>query len=103
MFVACGGMGSLIDKLYHLDCELVSLESVSVAFERSRMIDLWHQRLGHPGKQRLSQTVNKQLVSEINVLKMEELSFCEGCVEAKIQCKPFQPVGEIRSTETGAQ
>ena len=30
---------------------------------------------------------------------MEELSFCEGCVEGKIQCKSFQPVGEIRSTE----
>ena len=93
------GMGSLVNKLYHLDCEQASSESVSMAFERSRMNDLWHQRLGHPGKQRLSQTVNKQLVSGINVSRMEELSFCEGCVEAKIQRKPFQPVGEIRSTE----
>ena len=93
------GMGSLVDKLYHLDCELVPSESVSVAFEKSRVIDLWHQRLGHPGKQRLSLTVNKQLVSGINVSKMEELSFCEGCVEGKIHRQSFQPVGEIRSTE----
>jgi len=27
------GMGSLVDKLYHLDCELVSSESVSVALD----------------------------------------------------------------------
>ena len=93
------GMGSLVDKLYHLDCELVPSESVSVAFEKSRVIDLWHQRLGHPGKQCLSLTVNKQLVSGINVSKMEELSFCEGCVEGKIHHQSFQPVGEIRSTE----
>jgi len=59
------GMGSLVNKLYHLDCEQASSESVSMAFERSRMNDLWHQRLGHPGKQRLSQTVNKQMVMEL--------------------------------------
>ena len=70
-----------------------------MAFEKSRVIDLWHQRLGHPGKQRLSLTVNKQLVSGISVSKMKELSFCEGCVEGKIHRQSFQPVGEIRSTE----
>ena len=38
-------MGSLVDKLYQLVCEPVSLEQVSVATEQGRDIDLWHQRL----------------------------------------------------------
>ena len=34
----------------------------------------------------------------MKIPKRAELSFCEGCVEGKMQRKPFKPVGEIRST-----
>jgi len=41
------GMGSLVDKLYQLDCEAVPREHASVATMQRNDIDLWHQRLGH--------------------------------------------------------
>ena len=34
----------------------------------------------------------------MKIPKRAELSVCEGCVEGKMQRKPFKPVGEIRST-----
>ena len=91
-------MGSLVDKLYQLDCEPASLEYVSVATEQGRDIDLWHQRLGHLGRQRLQEIVSKQLVNGMDVSKAAKLSFCEGCIEGKMHRNPFKPVGEIRST-----
>ena len=93
------GMGSLVDKLYQLNCEPVSLEHVSVATEQGCAIDLWHQRLGHLGKQRLHEIVSKQLVNGMDVSKTAKLSFCEGCIEGKMHRNPFKPVGEICSTE----
>ena len=36
------GMGSLVDKLYQLDCEPVSSEYASVASEQECDLDLWH-------------------------------------------------------------
>ena len=93
------GTGSLVDKLYQLDCELVSLEHVSVAAEQNHDIDIRHQRLGHLGKQHLQEIVSKKLVNGINVSKSAKLSFCEGCIEGKMHRNPFNPVGEIHSTE----
>ena len=58
-----------------------------MAFEKSRVIDLWHQRIGHPEKQRLSLTVNKELVSGINVSKM--LSFVKGVSKEKYSVSLF--------------
>ena len=40
------GMGSLMDKLYQLDCESIIHEQASVASDIGSA-DLWHQRLGH--------------------------------------------------------
>ena len=34
----------------------------------------------------------------MRIPKLSQLLFCEGCVEGKMKRKPFQPVGEIRST-----
>ena len=93
------GMGSLVDKLYQLDCKPVSLEHVSVAAEQNHDIDLWHQRLGHLGKQRLQEILSKKLVNGMDISKSANLSFCEGCVEGKMHRNPFNSVGEIRSTE----
>ena len=91
-------MGSLVDKLYQLDCEPVSMENVSVASEQTNEIDLWHQWLGHIYGQRLKEVVQKDLAIGITIPKAANLSFCEGCVEGKMHRKPFKPVGEIRST-----
>ena len=93
------GIGSLVDKLYQLDCEPVTSERATVVSEQGHDMDLWHQRLGHLGRQRLQETISKQLVNGMNVSKTAKLSFCEGCIEGKMHRKPFAPVGKIGSTE----
>ena len=91
------GMGSLVDKLYQLDCEPASTEQVSVASaEQGSDVDLWHPRLGHLSEQRLKEIVHKELATGMKIPKTAKL--CEGCVEGKMQRKPFKPVGEIRSS-----
>ena len=87
-------MGSLADKLYQLDCEVVSTVYASVAQSRS---DLWHQRLGHVHESRLKKCVQNAFVQGIDIEKITELSFCEGCLAGKMCRKPFPTVGEIRS------
>ena len=88
-------MGSLVDKLYQLDCEVVSTGYASVAQSRS---DLWHQRLGHVHESRLKKCVQNEFVRGIDMEKITGLSFCEGCLAGKMCRKPFPTVGEIRST-----
>jgi hypothetical protein len=90
------GMGSLAGKLYQLNCEFLTTESVSVASESSD-INLWHQRLGHMCGRRLKDMVHKEMVTGVKIQKGDEISFCEGCVEGKMHRKEFKPVGEIRS------
>ena len=94
------GTGSLADKLYQVDCEPLSSERATVVSEQGCDLDLWHQRLGHLGRQRLQETINKQLVKGMDASKTTKLSFCEGCIEGKMHRKPFKPVGEIFSTDT---
>ena len=89
------GKGSLADKLYHLDCQVVTTGYASVA---SSCSDLWHQRLGHVHESRLKKCVQNELVQRIDIERMTELSFCEGCLAGKMCRKPFPIVGEIRST-----
>ena len=89
------GKGSLSDKLYQLDCQVVCTGYASVAQSRS---DLWHQRLGHVHESRLKKCVQNKFVQGIDVDEITELSFCEGCLAGKMCRKPFPTVGEIRST-----
>ena len=89
------GIGSLADKLrlYQLDCQVAS-----VASSQGTCSDLWHQRLGHVHESRLKKCVeSRETVQGINIQKMTELSFCEGCLAGKMCRKPFPAVGEIRS------
>ena len=103
LIVAVSGMrmesfvekGSLSDKLYQLDCQVVCTGYASVAQSRS---DLWHQRLGHVHESRLKKCVQNKFVQGIDVDEITELSFCEGCLAGKMCRKPFPTVGEIRST-----
>ena len=93
------GMGSLADKLYQLDCQVVPTADTGYAsVASSQGSDLWHQRLGHVHEPRLKKCVESESVRGIDIKKMTELSFCEGCLAGKMCRKPFPAVGEIRST-----
>ncbi len=91
------GMGSLLNKLYQLDCKPAVGEQASPACEQGTDTDLWHQWLGHPSEQRLRDIPRKELATGINIPKAK-LSFCHGCVEGKMYRKPFKSTGEIRTT-----
>ncbi len=41
----------------------------------------------------------KEMASDIKIPKTGKLSFCEGCVEGKMQRKPFKSVGEFARPE----
>ena len=92
------GMRSIADKLYQLDCKPATLERASVVKQQTNDVDLWHQRLGHLSEQRLADLSRTKSVTGVNVSTFMKLSFCEGCVEGKMQRKPFKSVREIRST-----
>ena len=77
------GMGSLVDKLYQLDCQPIAQQQVSVATHADNGTDLWHQRLGHINEQLLQEMVSKELSEGVTVSKSAKFSFCEGCVEGK--------------------
>ena len=95
------GMGTMIDKLYQLDCEVVpSAEAATLATKsraRDSNLDMWHYRLGHANEQTIKNMAYKQLALGITLPKQAQLSFCEGCVAGKMTRKPFRSVGEIRS------
>ena len=40
----------------------------------------------------------KELMRGVSIPKTDELSFCESCIEDKMQRKPFEPLKEVRST-----
>ena len=42
--------------------------------------------------------VSQNLVKGMELPKSAGISFCEKCVEEKMSCKPFKPVGDICST-----
>ena len=94
------GSGTLVDKLYKLDCELASElhnvgEKAAMAVASCDM-DLWHQRLGHLCEQQIKCMVEKKLASGIKLPKSCALHFCEGCVEGKMHRGAFHTVG-VRS------
>ena len=93
------GMGSLANnKLYKLDCKPIEQPGALLASEKVNSANLWHRRLGHLGKQQMREIVSKELARGVTILKGDELSFCESCIEGKMHRKPFEPVGAIRST-----
>ena len=89
------GKGSLADKLYQLDCQVVSAGYAPVAQSSS---NLWHQRLGHVHESRLKKFVQNEFVQGIDIERITELSFCEECLAGKMCRKPLPIVGGIRST-----
>ena len=90
-------MGSLAGKLYHLKYEvLTGKEDASMVSEDLSKIDLWYQQLGHLNRQ-LTTLVDRGLASGIKLSTTSKLSFCEGCVEGKMQCKPLKPLTHQQS------
>ena len=92
------GMGCLAGKLYQLECEVV-LPSQEQAKAASESSDLWHLRLGHLNSQQLNQMVQQNLVTGMKFPIRSDLSFCEGCIADKMQCKPFRTVNHNQSTK----
>ena len=92
------GMGSLTGKLYHLKSEVITgQESASAVSEDLPEIDLWHQRLGHLNGQQLHTLVNQDLAAGIKLSPTSKLSFCDGCMEGKMQRKLFKPLTHQQS------
>ena len=93
------GMGTVVDKLYELDCDMVSSEKAATVSTQpqANTIDTWHLRLGHASEQCIKNMAQKNLAAGIRLPKGATLSFCEGCVAGKMKHKSFKPVGEIRS------
>ena len=46
----------------------------------------------------MKELASKELMRGVSIPKTEELSFCESCIEGKIQRKPLEPLKEVRST-----
>ena len=69
--------------------------------EMTATLDLWHRRLGHCGAGRLVHAVRKGLLRGVNLPKRGRLdmSFCEGCAQAKQTRKAFKPIDEVRTND----
>ena len=93
------GMGSLVKKLYYLDCRTITQEQVAVASgsQIGNEADLWHRRLGHLNECQLKEMVSRNLVKGVKIPKSTGMMFCEKCVEGKMSRRNFKSVGEIRS------
>lgn len=98
------GVGCPHGKLFELQCDVESADTVAIANGKSDVIpstcsemDLWHRRLAHVNGQLLSRIVKGNLIDGVKVSKPGELSFCEGCVQGKLTRKPFKATG-IRAT-----
>ena len=96
------GNGSLIERLYYLNCDTpVPEEKVTIATgcQMENKIDLWHRRTGHLNESQLKEMASQDIVKGIHIPKNIKASFCESCVEGKMAKKPFKLVGAIRSTK----
>ena len=78
------GMGSIVDKLYYLDC-------------KSRVrnkVDLCNQWLRHLNEQQLKEMVSQDLVKGVKIPKSAGI-ISVNISEKKMSRKPFKSVGEI--------
>jgi len=81
------GSGTLVDKLYKLDCvlssELHNVGETAAMAVASCNIDLWHQRLGHLCEQQIKCMVEKRLASGINYQRVVLCIFVKGVLKGK--------------------
>ena len=77
------GMGSLVDRVYKLNCEALSVKqkaTCEVALEECNLADIWHRKLSHLGRQQLRELICTELAKSVKG-EASELSFCESCIE----------------------
>eukprot|EP00731_Ephydatia_muelleri_P034359 Em0056g18a len=87
------GTGSLVEKLYYLDCETtISQEKVSIAsgFPVNNKINLWHQRLGHLNEHQLKEMASQDLVKGLRIPCNTRMLFFEKKSEAFDKFKEFE-------------
>ena len=61
---------------------------------------IWHERLGHIGRDRLDTLIRNNLADGIAVKPGTELNeFCKACISGKQHRRPFPRVSQNRSTE----
>ncbi|CAD6208896.1 GSCOCG00012765001-RA-CDS, partial [Cotesia congregata] len=71
----------------------VEMESLS-----RKMIDIWHERLGHVNERDLKSMAKHGLVDGLKISDSDKLSECEVCAREKQACKPF-PTGNQERTK----
>ena len=92
------GMGTMVNKLYQLDCVAEPSEMATLASaQQDDRLDTWHYRLGHASEQCVKNMAYGKLATGIRLPKRVRLSFCEACIAGKMQRKPFPALREIRS------
>ena len=89
-------------KLYELNCTpLINNEHANIMDKqvKENKVDIWHQRLGHLHEKQLREVIKKELGTKCHLKSMEKLTMCESCIQGKMHRKPFQALGEIKSTK----
>ena len=91
--------GHLNGQLYLLNCvnNLTESDVKRLNVVSENKLDLWHQRLGHCGIQRLKDAVRKNLVRGVAFPVNSNPSFCDGCAEGKQSRKHFPDIGGVRT------
>src|SRR5215217_7465787 len=78
----------------------VTLDNDEQAYATAVDKSIWHERLGHIGKDRLDTLLRNNLADGIAVKPGTELNeFCEACISGKQHRQPFPKASQNRSTE----
>jgi hypothetical protein len=96
-------VGSWENKTPVLKCRVEKLttgEKLSALEKGKNDLELWHQRLGHCGVDRMEQLVKKQLANGVKGCFdfTAPKKTCLGCVDGKSKQKPYPKKAECRST-----
>ena len=94
------GYGELIGNVYMLSCNAVStlnsLQNKNACKVSDNLLQLWHERLGHCGVNRLKLAVKKGLVTGMGDIS-GDVDHCKGCIKGKSVRGPFPEKEEISS------
>ena len=91
-------LASKTRSLYYLNCEPLAKPQINAVSDAANE-KLWHRRLGHLSERSLHKLVKDELVSGLNYNILNEIDFCESCVNGKICRSSFPLVGWERAEE----
>lgn len=87
-----------IGNLYYVrQCQEV-VNNIEMKSLSRKMIDIWHERLGHVNERDLKSMAKHGLVDGLKISDSDKLSECEVCAREKQACKPF-PTGNQERTK----